>query len=43
LHADGMLSDVLWPSATETVTIKARHWLAATTFQFCSQNIRGHR
>jgi len=42
-HANGMLTHILWPCATETITIKASHWVATTTFQFCSQNVCRHK
>jgi len=42
-HANRVLTHILRPGATETVTIKAGHWVATTTFQFCSQNIRRHK
>src|SRR5215469_5697881 len=41
-HANRVLTHILRTRATETVTIKAGHWIATTTFQFCSQNIGGH-
>src|SRR5215472_10529207 len=42
-HANGVLTHILRPRATKTITIKAGHWVGTTTFQFCSQNIRRHK
>src|SRR4029450_5283930 len=43
LHANGVLAHVFWPCSAIAIAIKSRHRIAATTFQFRSQNIRRHR
>jgi len=42
LHADGVLPDILRASSTITVAIKPGHWVAATTAQFCAEDVCGH-
>jgi hypothetical protein len=42
LNANGVQPDVFGTGTAITVTIKSGHRIAATTFQFCSENIREH-
>jgi hypothetical protein len=42
LHADRMQAHIFRARAAKAVAIKAGHWIAATAFQFGSENISGH-
>ena len=42
-HADRVLPHILRSRSTIAVAIKPGHRVEATTFQFCSQNIRRHK
>jgi hypothetical protein len=42
LHANRVLTDIFRPGAAVTVAIEPGHRIAATTFQFGSENIRRH-
>ncbi len=42
-HANRVQPDIFRPSATESVAIESGHWIAATTFEFASENVGGHQ
>ena len=41
-HADRMQPNIFRAGATKAVAIKSCHWIATTTFQLRSKNIRRH-
>ena len=41
-YADGVKPNIFGSGAAKTVAVKSSHRIAATTFQFSSQNIRWH-
>src|SRR6266480_3967819 len=42
LNANGVQTKIFRTGATKPVAIKSGYWIAATTFQFSSKNIRRH-
>ena len=41
-YADRMKPDIFRSGAAKSIAIESGHWIATTTFQFSSQNIRRH-
>ena len=41
-HADRMQAHIFRPRATKAVAIKAGHWIAATAFEFRSEDVSWH-